>query len=326
MRHLCTGAKRLGCVVAALAVLAAAPALAQPTDAANAKRLAYQGRKALRAANYPEALKQLTRAFELEADAGVAYDLALCHRALNQYGDAIALLRKHMDLRGAKLKPWERTRVRALIAELERKQCQLTLDVEPAGAIITVDDQRAGTAPLAGPLTVSPGRHVIDVAQDGYGTVTQTVEVAGGQTLVVSVKLERRVLTGMVTLNSAAPGATAVIGRGTMQPLPLTVRLAEGEHVIKVVAPNHHPHERTITVAAGDMLRVEVSLAPIPEPPRVPEVKPAPRPVDEPTPVYKRAWFWVTIGAVAVAGAATGGYFGYRSVHADSFDRSVRLR
>ena len=93
-----------------------------------------------------------------------------------------------------------------------------------------------------------------------------------------------------------------------------------------MVAPNHHPHERSVTVAAGDVLRVEVTLVPVPEPPRVPEGKAAPLPVEPPTPVYRRAWFWVTVGAVAVAGAATGGYFGYRSRNADSFDRSLRLR
>jgi hypothetical protein len=236
------------------------------------------------------------------------------------------MFRKFLELRGPKLKAWERARVESLVAEIQRKQCQLSLDVGPPGAAIALDGRPVGMAPLAAPLTVSPGRHVVEASLEGHGTVTQSVEVAAGQILTVSVKLERLVVTGAVTVTSAAPGATARIGRGTMQPLPFTVQLAEGAHHLRVVAPNHHPYERTVTVAAGDVLRLEVSLAAIPEPPRVPAPSPAPPPVDEPTPVYRRAWFWLTIGAVVVAGAATGGYFGYRARSGDSFDRSLSLR
>jgi hypothetical protein len=313
--------------VAAAALLAAAPVLGQPSDQVRAKRLVVEGRRALRAASYQAALKHLAAAFELDPQPAVAYDLAMCHRALAQYDSAISYFRKFLELRGPKLKKWERTRVETLIAEVERSRCRLVVDVEPAGAEVTVDGQRAGTAPLPGPLAVNPGRRLIEVSLEGYASVAQTAEVVGGQTLVVSIKLERRTVSGLLIVVSPAPGATAVIGTGAVQPLPLSTGLAEGEYLVKVAAPNHHSQERTVSVAAGSVIRVEVTLAPVLEPARVAEPPaPGPPPVDLPPPVYRRAWFWVTLAAVAVAGGATGGYFGYRSRTGDSFDRSLRLR
>jgi hypothetical protein len=312
-------------VVAALVVLGAAPAVGQPTDQVRARRLSVEGRKALRAGNCPTALQHLTRSFELDPKPTVAYDIALCHRALRQYGSSISFFRRFLELRGAKLPPWERKRVASFVSEMERKQCHLTLDVGPAGAIVRVDGHDAGAAPLAGPLAVDPGRHLVETSREGYASATQTAEVVEGQSLMVTIKLEKLVRPGVLLVASPAPGATAVIGRGPIRPLPLSVRLPAGEYLVKVVAPNHEPKEQTVTVVDGDVTRVEMVLVPVPEPVGVPAV-PASAPVEPPTPVYRRAWFWVTVGAVAVAGAATGGYLGYRSRSGESFDRSLRLR
>jgi len=315
----------LRCVAVALAVLVAAPALGQPSAQARAYGLYVEGRKAFRAANYSRALENLARSFALDPRPTVAYDIALCHRAPAQYRSSIASFQRYLKLRGATLRPWERKKVESLISEMERKLCKLTVDAEPAGATVKVDGQGVGTAPLPGPVSVDPGRRVIEVTQDGFAPVAQTVEVADGQSLHVTITLEQRVRAGVLIVTSPAPGATAAIEGGPSQPLPLTVRIPVGEHPVKVMAPNHLPQERTVTVTPDDVTRVEVVLVPAPEPVLVTKA-PAGPPVEQPTPVYRRAWFWVTLGAVAVAAGAAGGYLGYRSRSGESFDRSLQLR
>jgi len=315
----------LGCAVVALAVLVAVPALGQPSAKARAYGLYVEGRKAFRAANYSRALENLARSFALDPRPTVAYDIALCHRALAQYRSSIASFQRYLKLRGATLRTWERKKVESLVSEMERKLCPLTVDAEPAGATVKVDGQGVGTAPLPGPVSVDPGRRVVEVTRDGFYPVSQTVEVADGQSLHVTIKLEQRVRFGVLVVISAAPGATVVIGGGSPQPLPLSERLPEGEYQLKVVAPNHLPQEQRVTVTSDDVTSVEVVLVPAAAPVLVAKV-PVTAPVEQPPPVYRRAWFWVTLGAVAVAAGAAGGYLGYRSRSGDSFDRSLQLR
>ena len=47
-------------------------------------------------------------------------------------------------------------------------------------------------------------------------------------------------------------------------------------------------------------------------PPPITDPNPPPRP-PPPTPFYKKWWFWVPVGAIAVSGAAVGGYYAFRT-------------
>jgi hypothetical protein len=65
------------------------------------------------------------------------------------------------------------------------------IDVKaPAGAEIVVDDRQAGLAPLARPIEVTPGRHVVSVMDRGREPFVRQVELLGGDRVPVEAELE----------------------------------------------------------------------------------------------------------------------------------------
>ena len=91
---------------------------------------------------------------------------------------------------------------------MEPLSAKLRVLSEPANAVVRVDGKPVGTTPLES-LDLTPGRHDVRVERRGYSAATQAVEGKGGQTVEVSLRLERD--------RSARPTATATL-------IPLAVR------------------------------------------------------------------------------------------------------
>jgi serine/threonine-protein kinase len=73
---------------------------------------------------------------------------------------------------------------------MEPLAAKLRVLSEPANAVVRVDGQPVGTTPIDS-LDLSPGRHDVRVERRGYTAATQAVEGKGGQTVEVSLRLER---------------------------------------------------------------------------------------------------------------------------------------
>jgi serine/threonine-protein kinase len=101
----------------------------------------------------------------------------------------------------------------------------LRVTSEPQAALITVDGERLGTAPVDAPL--SPGRHEIRVEAKGYRPHVQTVEALPGQPVTIAARL--------TSLPSATPPTDprdiAAALPPPLLPLPTPVPLYEGMFV-----------------------------------------------------------------------------------------------
>lgn len=83
----------------------------------------------------------------------------------------------------------------------------------PSGARVAVDDRTLGISPLAEPLELAPGRHVLVVTDRGRRPFAQTVQVDRGEAVSVAVELEptgQRTLAWSMLWSSAA----LVLGAG----------------------------------------------------------------------------------------------------------------
>jgi len=66
----------------------------------------------------------------------------------------------------------------------------LTLDVTPAGAVVTLDGEVLGTAPLAAPLTgLSPGPHTVSAQLDGHAPGELSVDLGFGEEKTATLQL-----------------------------------------------------------------------------------------------------------------------------------------
>jgi TonB family protein len=73
---------------------------------------------------------------------------------------------------------------------MEPLTAKLRLQTDPAQASVVVDGKAVGTTPLDG-LNLQPGRHEVRVERRGYVGTRREIEASAGQTVDVSLKLEK---------------------------------------------------------------------------------------------------------------------------------------
>jgi hypothetical protein len=125
--------------------------------------------------------------------------------------------------------------------------------VAPAGTEVTIDGDRAGTAPLGDPLPVEPGAHTLTFKGPDSATETQSVTVLGGEKTVARF--------GRGTSSPAS---------GPPSPPPAPPASTEATSAASNPPPEEapHPHERPATKEAPpshgkDLLSPPANLTPV---------------------------------------------------------------
>lgn len=122
---------------------------------------------------------------------------------------------------------------------------------------------------------------------------------------------------GKVALTCGMPGAAVrldgvAIG---LTPIAPPIDVNPGAHTLELSLEGTQRWSLKLEVAAGATLAVTATLKPIPTETRVVLVERQAQ--EKKTPVYKRWWLWTAVGAVAVAGAVTGGVLATQSLESD---------
>jgi hypothetical protein len=186
---------RSGLLAAALlcGTVSASPAAAQTATEedprAEAGRRFDQGVAYYNEGRYDAALAEFLRAYDLTGEWTILYNLGQVSYALGRNAAALDYLQRYVDEGGEGVDAERGAEVQRLIAELEPRVARLVIEVDIDGATIVVDGQERGTTPLAGPVVVEPGSHVVEV-RDGRragGRERREVILAGGLTETVRV-------------------------------------------------------------------------------------------------------------------------------------------
>jgi hypothetical protein len=89
----------------------------------------------------------------------------------------------------------------------------LRLIVQPAGALVVLDGEPVGTAPMSAPLTgIRAGHHAVRVELDGYVSSSEQVEVTAGREAMIDIALVKTGVGGAnppdenLALSDDAPG------------------------------------------------------------------------------------------------------------------------
>lgn len=195
--------------------LAAAPApdrqaVAEATD--RYKR----GIKLYQEGDYPASLAEFRRAYELAPAPQVLFNIARVHRQLQNYVEALRHYERYQQEAGKKTSRARLAEVRREVDELRKRVAKLEVRSKQDGVDITIDDEPAGTTPLAEPLQVNAGRHRLSATKAHHEAFRTTVEVAGAETKVVEIALVE-IATPPAPAASAtpAPGAPAVSATAT---------------------------------------------------------------------------------------------------------------
>jgi hypothetical protein len=121
----------------------------------------------------------------------IAANLGHVELALGRHRDAAEhltiFLRETADL--AAVDPRDRATLTRELSQALARVAVVTVSVDPPGAEVLVDGAPAGRAPLADPVFVEPGRHVIEARADGRRSVVASRDLGPGGAVQVTLRL-----------------------------------------------------------------------------------------------------------------------------------------
>jgi hypothetical protein len=140
--------------------------------------------------DWETALLEFDRSFALHPSRSALFNRGMCQKALHRYLEAVRSFERWQAEYGDGAPEAEREAVGEALAELRQFLGAIRIVVEPAGAIIAVDGLEVGTAPLAVPVQVGAGRHVVEVTLGGHQPVRREVTVATLERIELAIALE----------------------------------------------------------------------------------------------------------------------------------------
>lgn len=201
------------------AATAGGPAFAQ--DAApsrnnieEAKRHFQRGRELYEENNFQAALVELRRAYELAPTYRLHFDIGQVYYQLQDYPNALKSFTRFLQEGKAEIPAEKRDEVQREIDKLKGRVATLRVTTSHLEAEVSIDDVPVGKTPLAEPILVSPGRRKITATLKGYAPTTKTVEIAGQDTLDVSLDLVALSPDGAEAGGGAGAGPRQTTGPG----------------------------------------------------------------------------------------------------------------
>src|SRR5688572_15459659 len=172
---------------------AAAPAAPpSPEVLLEAKQRFDRGFELYEEGEYPLALIEFNRAYELVPNYRVLYNIGQVCIQLGQYANARRALEEYLQKGGGTIAPDRRAAVDKDLEMLERRTAFLALTVNVPDAEVLVDDVPVGKTPLGPALLVDAGVHRIAIRRAGYLQRNHQVTLAGGDRQALSLTLDKQ--------------------------------------------------------------------------------------------------------------------------------------
>lgn len=179
-------------VPAAPSAAAAPPAAPSPAVVAEAKQRFDRGIDLYSEGEYPLALIEFTRAYQLVPNYRVLYNIGQVGIQLGQYANARRALEEYVQKGGDTLSAERRAGLAKDLEMLERRTAFVEITVNVPGAEVLVDDVVMGKSPLSPALLVDAGVHRIVVRKAGYLQRNSQVTLAGGDRQMLPLSLDKQ--------------------------------------------------------------------------------------------------------------------------------------
>lgn len=135
-------------------------------------------------------------------------------------------------------------------------RARVSVETVPSEATVYVDDVRAGTTPLRGPI--GRGYHELRLEREGYRSLTRTFVVEAGEQYRFRDSLETAF--GTLTVNSLPDSATVELGDRSLGMTPVSKEVQEDVYTLRVRRSGYLPYEDTVTVEGGVRRQVNATL------------------------------------------------------------------
>jgi hypothetical protein len=234
--------------------VAVAQPQARPVDVraqlSETARRAWDAAKQLAGANdYKGALVEFQRAYELSHDPRVLYNVGVTEKLLTHYARAVDAWEKELKEGASELTPAEVQEIRSSIAIVQQFVTIIDVLASEPDATLSIDDVPVGKTPFPGPVRIDVGKRTVKLSKEGFVDAIQTVDVATGQRVPVTLKLEPLSKTALVAITvGGAPSATVYIDGKDVGPAPFKGELTAERHTVEARSPGYVTVGQTVDV------------------------------------------------------------------------------
>ncbi len=155
-----------------------------------------------------EAIIEFQRSYDLTKHFSVLYNIGQVYVSLAKPVEAIAAYEGYLVGGGKNIPAARRGEVEREIARQKARIATLEIHVLPEGAVVRVDGKEIGKTPLAQPLSVGIGEHMVSAAADGHEPTEIKVTVASEDRRTVELSLaalpEKKAEHGSVAVSAPA--------------------------------------------------------------------------------------------------------------------------
>lgn len=198
------------------------------------------------------ALAEFLRARELYPTRSATKNAALCLHKEKRFDEALdmfeALERDYPDL-----SPSDRALADREIAELQPSVGALAIEGAEPGASVSVDGRTRGTFPLAAPLRLSVGPHVVRVFKDGFVPFEQRLDVASGAPSTLQAHLLPLTRSGRLrVIEQTGKTLDVIVDNVRVGTTPWEGSVAPGEHAVLLRGPGDQGTQPVSVPVAAD--------------------------------------------------------------------------
>lgn len=232
-------------------MLAAGVATAQPDNRAKAKEAFKRAVAAEQRQDWKTAVDEYQNAYDLAPHHDVLFNIAAVYEHMNE-------LRQAATYYGRYLKeapdPPDRAKVERMIETLRTKPSEVTIESAPSGAMIVVDGERKGRAPVE--LKLPGGQHQIVAEHEGT-TATRMITVEYAEPAAVTIAVGGN---GTLVVGSNEAGATVRLDGNPIGVTPYTGGVAPGRHVVIVEKLGFTTVERVVDVPPDGTAQITAGM------------------------------------------------------------------
>ena len=146
------------------------------------------------------------------------------------------------------------------------KDPAISIESDPAGALVTIDNKERGRTPYVGPLVA--GAHQVVLKLEGHRSVATDFQMPKDRDMSLRLELPTGSASGnpRLTVSSQPLGATVLIDGKEVGPTPWSDEVKPGDRKVAVALEGYKPDERKVPVVAGRDADVSFALARAPGP------------------------------------------------------------
>jgi hypothetical protein len=214
--------------------------------------------------NWDGARTSFKAAYDISKNPRVLFNIGVAEKELGRYAAALDYFKRELAEGKGQLAPDEEANVKATIAGLEKYVAQLTINVSEKDAEVYVDNDRIDSAKLPGPITVQLGERRVRAVKPGFAEVVEPIQLAGGGSGTVNLKLQPLTRTSRVNVSVVGPpNAVVKVDGKEVGPAPYAgqVPVTAEPHQFSAEAPGYITATQSTIVKENEILNLTLQLS-----------------------------------------------------------------